>query len=61
MDQANSCIDSHFRGSFQAIDYMYYPHKETNQEACPVTTMNVNSTIQKPMDMEILNTGKHPD
>ncbi|RHW43444.1 sulfite oxidase [Neobacillus notoginsengisoli] len=52
-------IDSHFTGPFQAIDYVYYPHKETDQEAFPVTTVNVNSTIQKPLDMDILNTGMH--
>ncbi|SFF64839.1 Mo-co oxidoreductase dimerisation domain-containing protein [Halobacillus alkaliphilus] len=52
-------ISSHFEGPFQSIDYMYYPNKENNKDAFPVTTVNVNSTIQKPLDMEILNTGKH--
>ncbi|OCA84027.1 sulfite oxidase [Bacillus sp. FJAT-27225] len=52
-------IDSNFTGPFQAIDYVYYPNKENNKDSFPVTTINVNSTIQKPLDMEILNTGNH--
>lgn len=52
-------IDGVFNGPFQSIDYVYYPYKESNKEAWPVTNMNVNSTIQKPLDMEILNLGKH--
>ncbi|RST72073.1 sulfite oxidase [Siminovitchia acidinfaciens] len=51
-------IDSNFTGPFQTIDYVYYPNKENNNDAFPVTTINVNSTIQKPLDKEILNTGK---
>lgn len=54
-----SIIDTNFPGPFQSIDYMYYPNKENNNDAFPVTTININSTIQKPLDMEILNTGKH--
>jgi DMSO/TMAO reductase YedYZ molybdopterin-dependent catalytic subunit len=52
-------INQNFTGPFQSIDYVYYPHKETNKDARPVTTMKVNSTIQKPLDRDILNTGKH--
>ncbi|WP_318503302.1 molybdopterin-dependent oxidoreductase [Bacillus sp. T3] len=48
--------DSHFSGPFQSVDYVYYPNKNNNQNAFPVTTMNVNSTIQKPLNMDILNT-----
>jgi DMSO/TMAO reductase YedYZ molybdopterin-dependent catalytic subunit len=51
-------IDSNFKGPFQSIDYVYYPNKD-NKGAFPVTALNVNSTIQKPLDREILNTGKH--
>ncbi|CAM3825155.1 sulfite oxidase [Mesobacillus zeae] len=54
-----SIIGSHFSGPFQSIDYVYYPSKENDNNAFPVTTINVNSTIQKPLDMDILNTGKH--
>ncbi|MEH7343181.1 sulfite oxidase [Bacillus sp. JJ1532] len=54
-----SIIDSHFSGPFQSIDYVYYPHKENDKDAFPVTTLHVNSTIQQPLDMKILNTGKH--
>ncbi|WP_216667814.1 sulfite oxidase [Sporosarcina jiandibaonis] len=52
-------INQSFKGPYQSIDYVYYPHKETNEDARPVTTMNVNSTIQKPLDRDILDTGKH--
>jgi len=48
-----------FKGAFQTIDYVYYPSRENDEGAYPVTTMNVNSTIQSPLDMEILNTGRH--
>lgn len=54
-----SVIDSNFKGPFQTIDYVYYPDKENNKDAYPVTTINVNSTIQKPLDKENLNNGKH--
>ncbi|GAA0334929.1 hypothetical protein GCM10008967_27190 [Bacillus carboniphilus] len=52
-------IDKEFAGPFQSIDYVYYPNKDDNEGARPVTTINVNSTIQKPLNREILNTGKH--
>lgn len=50
-------IDSTFTGPFQSIDYVYYPNIENDLHAFPVTTMHVNSTIQKPLNMELLNTG----
>lgn len=52
-------IDGTFYGPFQTIDYIYYPDKENNKGAFPVTTLNVNSTIQKPVNRDVLNTGKH--
>lgn len=54
-----SVIDSDFTGPFQSKDYVYYPNKENNNGAFPVTTLNVNSTIQTPLDWDVLNTGKH--
>lgn len=54
-----SVIGSDFTGPFQKIDYMYYPNQDNDDGAHPVTTMNVNSTIQQPLDMASLNTGKH--
>ncbi|MCM2532429.1 sulfite oxidase [Neobacillus pocheonensis] len=54
-----SIIDSEFKGPFQSTDYVYYPNKENEAGSFPVTTINVNSTIQKPLDMNVLNTGKH--
>jgi DMSO/TMAO reductase YedYZ molybdopterin-dependent catalytic subunit len=54
-----SVIGSHFTGPFQNTDYMYYPNLDNDESVHPVTTMNVNSTIQKPIDMARLNTGKH--
>lgn len=52
-------IDEPFKGPYQSEDYMYYPHKENDREKIPVTTMNVNSTIQYPLDMQILSTGTY--
>jgi DMSO/TMAO reductase YedYZ molybdopterin-dependent catalytic subunit len=49
-------IDYHFKGPFQADDYVYYP-KDT--DPFPVTTINVNSIIKKPLDYSILNSGIH--
>jgi DMSO/TMAO reductase YedYZ molybdopterin-dependent catalytic subunit len=54
-----SVIASPFNGPFQKIDYMYYPNLENDDGAHPVTTINVNSTIQKPLDLVRINTGKH--
>lgn len=48
-------IDHEFRGPFQAIDYVYY----LNNENIPVTTIHVNSTIQNPVDRQVVNTGFH--
>jgi DMSO/TMAO reductase YedYZ molybdopterin-dependent catalytic subunit len=50
-------IGSQFTGPFQNIDYMYYPNQDNDDGAHPVINMNVNSTIQKPLDMAKLNTG----
>ncbi|MES9740402.1 molybdopterin-dependent oxidoreductase, partial [Peribacillus frigoritolerans] len=54
-----SVINTTFNGPFQNIDYMYYPNKDNDQNAFPVTAININSTIQKPLDMEKVNTGVH--
>lgn len=51
-------IDHEFKGPFQAIDYVYYPEKESDV-GYPVTEINVNSTIQYPLDLMILNAGIH--
>lgn len=50
-------VDQPFQGPFQTIDYVYYPNNESDFGKKPVTTMRVNSLIQKPLDFEILNTG----
>ncbi|WP_155670959.1 sulfite oxidase [Ornithinibacillus caprae] len=52
-------IEKSFDGPFQCEDYIYYPNKENDAGAWPVTTKNVNSTIQKPLHMDELDTGKH--
>ncbi|WP_308314688.1 molybdopterin-dependent oxidoreductase [Bacillus sp. V3-13] len=54
-----SIINSKFIGPFQTIDYVYYPNKQNDAGAFPVTNINVNSTIQNPLNLEILNTGTH--
>ncbi len=43
-----------FKGPFQSIDYVYYP---SQIDPYPVTTINVNSIIQKPLDYEIIQEG----
>ncbi|WHY85407.1 sulfite oxidase [Neobacillus novalis] len=50
-------IDKEFKGPFQAVDYVYYPNKENDSGKFPVTTINVNSTIQYPLNMQLLHTG----
>jgi DMSO/TMAO reductase YedYZ molybdopterin-dependent catalytic subunit len=52
-------IDHEFKGPFQAIDYVYYPNKDSDRGKFPVTFMNVNSTIQQPLDRQILNSGTY--
>ena len=54
-----SVIGTSFKGPFQSNDYMYYPSQETDEGAFPVTELNVNSTIQSPLDMEVLDGSKH--
>jgi DMSO/TMAO reductase YedYZ molybdopterin-dependent catalytic subunit len=50
-------IDEPFTGPFQAIDYVYYPYKNSDADKKPVTTINVNSLIQFPLDYSVHNTG----
>lgn len=52
-------IGTAFKGPFQTIDYMYYPHKADDRNSFPVTVIKVNSSIQYPLEQEILNTGVH--
>jgi hypothetical protein len=52
-------IDHSFLGPYQTDDYMYYPHKNSDNDRVPVTIMNVNSTIQQPLNLSIMNTGTH--
>ncbi|CRK81051.1 sulfite oxidase [Neobacillus massiliamazoniensis] len=52
-------IDHEFTGPFQAIDYVYYPNRDSDIGKIPVTTINLNSTIQKPLNLQVLNTGNH--
>ncbi|MEK3800576.1 sulfite oxidase [Peribacillus sp. FSL H8-0477] len=50
-------IEKEFKGPFQTVDYIYYPNQENDSGKFPVTTINVNSTIQFPLDRQLLNTG----
>ena len=52
-------IDHHFKEPFQEIDYNYYPYRDSNAGKTPVTNINVNSIIQRPLSKSILDTGKH--
>jgi DMSO/TMAO reductase YedYZ molybdopterin-dependent catalytic subunit len=51
--------ESPFQGPFQSVDYQYYPDKANEQVKHPVTVLNVNSSIQKPLDQSIMRKGKH--
>ncbi|PGY09310.1 sulfite oxidase [Bacillus sp. AFS031507] len=50
-------IDNEFKGPFQSIDYVYYPSKESDTSKTPVTSINVNSTILYPLNMQLMRTG----
>ena len=50
-------IDHAFQGPFQSIDYQYYPDKDSDAGKKPVTTINVDSIIQQPLDHTILDEG----
>lgn len=52
-------IQHAFTGPFQTDDYVYYPHKDSDKDSLPVTILNVNSTIQQPINQSILTTGTH--
>lgn len=52
-------VDRDFKGHFQTNDYVYYPHENNNNDSTPVTTINVNSIIQKPLHLSILKRGTH--
>lgn len=54
-----TAIDYSFNGPFQSDDYVYYPYKDSNKDKFPVTILNVNSTIQQPTHLSILNTGTY--
>lgn len=50
-------IDHDFEGPFQTVDYVYYPNGD--KDPFPVTTINVNSIIKKPLNYSIVDTGIH--
>lgn len=52
-------ISMRFRGPFQAIDYNYYPDKESDRGKHPVTYKNVNSTIVNPLNLSNIDEKKH--
>lgn len=52
-------IEHNFQGPFQTVDYVYYPNKSDDEDKWPVTIVNVNSTIQQPLNLSILHTGIH--
>jgi DMSO/TMAO reductase YedYZ molybdopterin-dependent catalytic subunit len=54
-----SVIDHKFEGHFQAVDYVYYPNKDNDEGKTPVTTINVSSIIQQPLNMQSLELGSH--
>lgn len=54
-----TAMDQRFKGPFQTIDYVYYPENNSQNSYEPVTTMNVNSFIQNPLNYTVLDMGSH--
>ncbi|QCJ42939.1 sulfite oxidase [Bacillus sp. S3] len=52
-------IHHHFSGPFQTDDYVYYPYNDHNKDSFPVTTNQINSVVQQPLDRQILIPGEH--
>ncbi|MBU9713424.1 sulfite oxidase [Evansella tamaricis] len=52
-------INHRFDGPFQTDDYVYYPHQNSKEDSFPVTKINVNSTIQKPLNYSKLKRGEN--
>jgi len=52
-------IDGTFKGPFQTVDYVYYPHEEDDLGARLVTNIKVDSIIQQPTNYSILDMGIH--
>jgi len=52
-------ISGKFSGPFQAIDYNYYPEKNSDMGKHPVTFKNINSTILSPLNLSNLNNEPH--
>ncbi|AND39997.1 MULTISPECIES: sulfite oxidase [Cytobacillus] len=52
-------IQHEFNGPFQSKDYVYYPYKDSDLDKRPVTAINVNSTIQQPLNYSIIKEGFH--
>ena len=50
-------IGESFTGPFQAIDYIYFPDRNSPSNGFPVTSMNVNSIIQQPLHLSELKQG----
>ena len=49
-------IENKFTGPFQTDDYVYYYQNGTSEK---VTTNHVNSTIQQPLDQQLIKSGTH--
>ncbi|MDG5789693.1 sulfite oxidase [Evansella sp. AB-P1] len=52
-------INHSFQGPYQTEDYVYYPNKYNDENASFVTSMNVNTIIQKPLDYSTSSKGTH--
>jgi len=50
--------ESAFQGPFQSVDYQYDLQNTNGQEKSPVTILNVNSSILRPLDRSIMRKGK---
>ncbi|WP_281280054.1 sulfite oxidase [Alteribacter natronophilus] len=48
-----------FTGPFQTEDYVYYPEKDSDEGAFPVTEIKTDSSILQPVQRDILPSGTH--
>lgn len=52
-------IDKEFKGPFQTLDYVYYPHKYDDEGSKPVTEIKINSMIAEPQNYSLLDLKTH--
>ncbi|OLO39163.1 sulfite oxidase [Alkalihalophilus pseudofirmus] len=57
--QMITVLDHSYEGPFQTDDYVYYPIPHSDEGKTPVTTIQVNSIIQQPLNYSIIEEASH--